>query len=133
MTVKQNIDDIMANDALDAHESGTSKCEEIEKLIEESGWEGAYDAVLSILQCDDRPEKDWCTAMEVVWAAVLDRHPMDKNKVIAAIYYRFQDAGEYESNLAWSIASNLKGKSYLSSYEPVEDPEIIKELEKLKR
>ena len=122
----------MANDALDEDQSGTSKCEEIEKLIEECGWEETYETVLSILQCDDRTEEDWHTAMEVLWGGVLDGRDMDVNKVIAALYYRFEDAGEDENNLAWSIASKLKGKSYLSNYEPTEDPEIIKELEELK-
>ena len=57
---------------------------------------------------------------------------MNANKVIAHLCHRFIAAGNNEDNLAWSIVSKLKGKDYLSDYDPLRDAEVIEELNKIR-
>jgi hypothetical protein len=58
---------------------------------------------------------------------------MEADWAIALVYHRLApDASDDERNLAWSIASTLKGVDYLSDYEPLADPGVVKELERLR-
>lgn len=95
------------------------------------GWPQVGEALLNILEADE-PEL-WPDAVGALWATVLDRCDMDSNRVIALVYHRLGDsATDHDSNLAWSVASRLKGVGYLSDYDPLADPEVLRELERLR-
>jgi hypothetical protein len=53
----------------------------------------------------------------------------NERRVIAHLYFRY--CGPGEDNLAWSITSRLKGVGYLSDYDPLCDPYVVRELKKL--
>ncbi len=124
------INSILADDSLDSEECEKSKCEAIEMLIHAYGWDAVQDALLLILINNERRTRDYEVAAEVFWGAILDQRKITSaNKVIALLYRRLQkDEGSFENNLAWSIASSLKGYSYLSDYDPLKDHEVIEEM-----
>ena len=129
------INSILADDSLDSEECEKSKCEAIEMLIPAYGWDTVQDALLLILIDSERRTRDYEVAAEVFWGAILDQRKITSaNKVIALLYSRLQkDEGSFENNLAWSIASSLKGYGYLSDYDPLKDHEVIEEMRQLDR
>jgi hypothetical protein len=131
MELVQKINDILRNDELDTETSDETKCNQIERLADDFGWESIEEVLIKVLEDDTRRIVDWHTIAEVFWGAALDKRNINENKVIALLYYRIpNDAGSNESNLVWSIASKLKGANYLSEYDPLNDPDVIKEMQK---
>ncbi len=124
------IEAILANEELDREDAPSSKCEEIEKLIPELGWDAVLEIILEILRTD-RCTDDWRTAAEVLWGAALDRRPMPVDLVIAHLCHRWPP-DEEEDNLAWSITAKLKKVGYLSEYEPLSDPAVCEQLVRLR-
>ena len=118
-------------DTEDFESSKCDKCEEIESLIEVYGWEVMQSALVEMLKEINLNIYDFDVVAQVFWGAVLDKRIIDTNKVIALLYLRLPDGNDLE-NLIWSITERLKGVGYLSDYEPLEDPDIIKEMNKYK-
>jgi hypothetical protein len=50
------------------------------------------------------------------------------NELIAWLYHRFDPDGQTEDNEVWSITSKLKGVGYLSEYQPLCDPGVLRYL-----
>lgn len=99
-------------------------------VIAEQGWPPVGEALLGVLEADE-PDL-WRDAAGALWAIVLDRCELDPNRVIALVYHRLgASASDHDSNLAWSVASRLKGVGYLSDYDPLADPAVLRELERL--
>lgn len=99
-------------------------------VIAEHGWPPVGEALLGVLEADE-PDL-WPDAVAALWADVLDRCEMDSNRVIALVYHRLGGSdSDHDSNLAWSVASRLKGVGYLSDYDPLADPDVRRELERL--
>lgn len=125
---------ILADDSLDLDTSELSKCEAIEQLIPKFGWPSIYREMLSLLEDHNQSPQNWLTAAQVLWGAVLDKREFgDTAKAIALLYLRIGGADGADENLAWSITSKLKGVDYLSSYNPMKDPEVIAALERLNK
>ena len=126
------VEAILADDALDHEDSPSSRAEEMEKLYEKHGWETVRDYLMSVLEDPARSADDWGTVAIIFWSAVCDHRPVNVDRLIALLYKRIPaDEGSSENNLVWSITSSLKGKSYLSSYDPFADPGVQRELETL--
>ena len=123
---------ILADDSLDLEDAEESKCEKIEELIRHYGWKSIESCLLQVLEADSLRCKDWNTAAEVFWGAVLDERDLSADRVIALLYQRLP-GDEYSANLAWSIASKLKGVGYLSDYDPLADPGVQAELDRLRK
>src|SRR5438045_3259498 len=84
--------------------------ERIEALIEAEGWLAVRQALMAVLEDPTRPAEAWATVAAVFWGAVLDRREIAVDRLIALVYTRLPpDEGSGESNLAWSIASKLRG------------------------
>ena len=126
------IDAILADDTLDDESSVESKCERIERLIKGADWSEVLGCILALLTDAGRRRRDHEVAAEVLWSALLDRREMPADRVIALLYSRFDLRGDAEDNLVWSIASKLKGVSYLSEYQPLQDPGVLAELASIK-
>jgi hypothetical protein len=128
---------ILENDFLDSDECEESKCENIEALIPLYGWEAVQEILLRILLGNERKIHDYEVAAQVFWGAVLDCRDISPiNKIIALLYYRLVNGGNCSEdifNLAWSITRNLKKVDYLSEYDPLDDLEIIEEMNSLKK
>lgn len=99
-------------------------------LITEYSWE-AVQAVLIELLRDDSQTTHWQTIAEVFWEATLDQNNLPEDELIALLYHRLVTDSASEDNLVWSIASKLKGVDYLSEYDPLRDPAVLHELEKI--
>jgi hypothetical protein len=116
------------------NEEEPSACELIEALIDEHGWPAVRDEMLSVLRSHERL-KDWHAAAEVILRATLDGRELVADDVIAHVYYRLPEESSPESldchNLAWSIASRLKGVDYFSDYDPLGDEGVQRVLERL--
>jgi len=121
---------ILGDDALDAEGAASSKAEEIEKLITDATWPVVEEAMLALLADSETPAH-WRVAAEVLWGAALDRRVVSVDRVIAHLCFRYPPNVE-EDNLAWSITSKLKGVSYLSDYDPLQDAAVRQELERLR-
>lgn len=101
---------------------------ELKPVLKKFGWAAVREALFEILKAPD--EKLRYEAMSVLWGAVLDARELNANVTIAHIYLRNDLAcSEVEENLAWSITSKLKGKGYLSDYDPLADHDVIREID----
>ena len=119
---------------LDALRRATGNCEidldeQLQPVIDEFGWAAVCDGVFEALE--SKEAAIWHTAAAAIWGAVLDKRELDANRAIALVYFRL-DKPDEEDNLAWSIASKLKGVGYLSSYDPRLDPPVQAQLEQLR-
>jgi hypothetical protein len=131
MEVHQRIWEILADDRLDQEASAQSKAEAIEELIGQFGWEPVRECMMDVLR-DDNQQPHWRTAANVFWGAVLDKRDLAADELIALLYHRFDPDGRAEDNEVWSIASKLKGVGYLSKYEPLRDPAVAEELQRIR-
>jgi len=111
--------------------------EQIDALIRRAGWEPVRDGVYKVL-LDPAQREHGRAAAAVFWGAVLDQRPLDPDRTIAVLYRNLRDQpAEAPSvmnsleNLVWSITAKLKNKGYLSDYDPLEDPGVKRELERL--
>lgn len=105
--------------------------EQVQPLIRQFGWQAVCDGVFAALESDE--SMIWTPAAAVIWGAALDKRVLDVDRAIALVYFRLDsDKPGEEDNLAWSIASKLKGVSYLSSYDPRLDPPIKAWLDQLR-
>ena len=134
MRLKDRIDQILKNDALDEDDypEDTCKVEEIEKVNQHYSWKEIEHLLIDML-LEDRRVKDYQTIAAVIWGACLDKRDFtNRNKIIALLYKRLpNDEDSIENNLAWSIVTKLKNVGYLSDYDPLEDPMVQKEINKL--
>ena len=127
MDLRDVIVAMLNDDQLDDESTEPMKHEAIENLIDPFGWDSVWDIMFSILR-DDAMAAHWRTAMYVTWGAVLDGRKLPADELIAWLYHRFDPDGQHEDNTVWSIASKLKGVSYLSEYKPLSDPAVQKHL-----
>jgi hypothetical protein len=127
MQVRERIDAILADDRLDDDSSEPTRMEAIEGLIGEYGWEAVRDCMLDLLR-DDKRACHWRTAVHVFWGAVLDQRELPADELIAWLYHRFDPDGQAEDNEVWSITSKLRGVSYLSDYNPLQDAAVLQHL-----
>ena len=101
---------------------------ELKPALKKFGWTVVREALFEILKSPDKKLR--YEAMSVLWGAVLDARELDANVTIAHIYFRHDLAcSEVEDNLAWSITSRLKGKGYLSDYDPLADHDVKREID----
>ena len=119
MELEARITAILLDSSLDDETVDSSRAEEVEKLIPRFGWPAVQESMLAGLRSRE-PER-WRLAAEVLWGAALDRREVDVDRVIAHLCLRYPPGPE-EDNLAWSITSKLKGRGYLSAYDPLDDP-----------
>jgi hypothetical protein len=112
-------------------EDGPSVDELLEPVLDRYGWPPVREALFRVLEGDE--ESLWPVAVAALWDSC-GRRDMEADRAIALVYHRLApDASDDERNLAWSIASTLKGVDYLSDYEPLSDAGVLNELERLRR
>jgi len=114
-----------------------SREELIEQLIDQDGWESVRDGLFQVL-LNRGLVKHGYTVAAVLWGAVLDRRPLDPNYTIAVLErqrcFRLPDEAKDPNsldNLVWSITIKLKGLEYLSDYDPIGDPAVKREMDRL--
>lgn len=106
--------------------------EEASKLADDIGWDNVLkEAYLTLSSY--RVMGLWYGAACIIYYAAADgrKIPIDSNELITRLYWCLQKnenlgQGEAGFNLVWSAVAALKGVSYNSSWQPLEDPEILK-------
>ncbi|MEL7225219.1 MAG: hypothetical protein AAGL17_10215 [Cyanobacteria bacterium J06576_12] len=118
-------------------EYGTdNKPEAIYLLADKYGWRQLYDLLVQILR-DDQQAEHWETAQIVLFYAAGDhKHkmrqcPMPADSTIALLYHRFPN-GIDDGDRIWAIVCDLKGVNNWSDYDPMQDTDVLGELETLK-
>ena len=115
-----------------------SRADVIFELMNKYSWEVLQQALLRILQDDNKSDDDYYQVAVVFWFAVLESQTRKKNgenklkfkkkTIIALLYYRLSDL-EYAENTIWSIACELYHLDYCNSnYNPLKDEKIIEKL-----
>ena len=101
-----------------------------ETILPQYDWNDVQEALINILLDNNRKDKDYETAAEIIWEAVLDGKPVKKTPVVGLLYYRLGNKeAPYENNLIWSIATKLYDLDYANSeFNPLKDPEILRVL-----
>lgn len=109
------------------------------ELAEEIGWEVLLSDCLHIL-LDLSNKRSWYLSASIIFYAAADKRPFPVSwqKCVAVLYGALDqypdlgnNGGADGSNLVWSAAHILKGVSYTSHWQPLEDMDVIKELEEL--
>ncbi len=121
---------ILKDDTLDDEAVERGKVELIEERLSLANWPEVFNWLIRLLT-SSRRLLDQRVAMAVLWGATLDKRAMDPNLTSAVLTHLFLSApmvDENDQNLAWSIVTKLKGKGYLSNYDPQRDPDVQKAL-----
>jgi len=116
--------------------------ENINNLNSEYGQYQILDSILEILK-DYSYHKCWYLAVSIISWFVEEGDidlPVKWQELVAILYFcldLFPDLGVSEGadgeNLVWGIAHSLKNVDYLSEWNPIKDPEIIKYIKQLKK
>ncbi|SDY25634.1 hypothetical protein [Lysobacter enzymogenes] len=111
-----------------ADPDGYELCEAVEALVERIGWPTPLAEAMTIL-ADDGLRRFWRQAMAVAfWAQdpgeVRIPPGGDALDCVARLYFCLEREPALDENLAWSLASRLKGVSYLSDWNPLLDPQV---------
>lgn len=132
MSICEQIISILNDPSLDNDSEELSKAETIETLIDKHGWAEIQFCLLQILH-DEPSHSYWRTVAEVIYGAVLDERDLPADKIIALLYYRLPSkASDEDENLVWSITHKLKKVGYLSEYDPLNDPNVQREMANLR-
>lgn len=121
---------IIADDSLDDEEIEDGKAELIEESLNAENWPQVFNWLVRFLT-SPRRLSDQRVAMAVLLGATLDGRTIDPNLttvVLTRLFLAESMVDENDQNLAWSIVAKLKGKSYLSSYDPQQDPDVLEAL-----
>ncbi len=122
----------MNDPRLDSASVEPDRIDLIEALVKTEGWEPVLKSLLGILK-DAELSKGWHDAMGVLWGGVLEKRPVDVDSTIALLHWCLERTPAIvDENLVWSITSKLKGVGYLSQYEPLQDPAVLREFGNLK-
>ena len=124
----------------DAEDDAFDLEREIEAVASQAGWDATLAELMLFLARPDRKEF-WYSAAAVLYWAVSDRRPLPMSPAdcIARLYRCLElfpnlgaDLLGEGDNLVWSIAIKLKGLSYETSWQPLDDPEIKERLAALR-
>ena len=135
----RTLEELIRYDQTVSEEDSFELDDEVTYLAQRIGWHQVFnDAVEVLLNCD---KKDvWYTSASVIAWAIQDEEaiPFSWQKVVGLLYGCLTHHPQLGvngvadgENLVWSIAHELKGIGYLSEWEPLNDPEIVSELNRL--
>jgi|GEM_PF-7014745 len=111
--------------------------EAIYLLANEFGWQRLYELLVDILR-DDEQSEHWEAVQIVLFYAASDHklkvreYPMPADFTVALLYHRFPD-GVDDGDRIWAIVCCLKGVDHWSDYDPMQDADVLHQLEMLKR
>lgn len=124
MNLESRLNTIFEDPRLDAENVENSKSQIIYSLVPEITWENLLPILIKMLKNRSK-KRYWNTITEVLYYASNDNRPMPINEIIALLFVcSAEKDGIQDGNLVWSITHKLKGVSYSSDYEPVNDPAV---------
>jgi hypothetical protein len=124
MNLESRLNTIFEDPRLDGEDVENSKSQIIYSLVPEVMWDNLLPILIEMLK--HRSKKPyWNIITEVLYYASNDNRPMPINEIIALLFVcSAEKDGIQDGNLVWSITHKLKGVSYNSDYEPVDDPAV---------
>lgn len=109
----------------------SSETEDVLNIILSLGnWKNIRTGLLNILVEND--SSLWDETVAYIYYFQNRGYKFDDTKTIAALYSCLSSSETIDENLAWTITKNLKSIPYLSDYDPLQDPEILLEIENIK-
>lgn len=115
-------------------EDGPDLDEEIERLAKDFGWESILLEVYSLLT-DIESKENWYDSACIIWWTATDgiQNPFNNTEVVARLYWCLSKMdglgfGEMGNNLVWSATIELMEISYMSDWQPLEQPEIMNKI-----
>ncbi len=125
------------DETLIAEYGADNKPEAIYLLATKFGWNALFTELVRILR-DDNEATNWETVQIVLFYAATDHRPwrrryrMPADSTIALLYHRFP-GGADDGDRIWAIVCALKGVKHWSNYDPLRDPQVLSEMDILKR
>jgi hypothetical protein len=99
-------------------------------LLEENGWDQNLPILLELLN-NKNQMKNWPQIIITLWYGIGKRYLFPIDYTIAVLYHCLDISEELDENLIWSITRNLKNISYESDYDPYQDENVQKIMQKL--
>ncbi len=99
----------------------------IASIVQLGTWEDVRNGLLSVLY--DNDQNLWPEALEMVYFLLNREFPFDEVETISLLYNCLSLSDTLDANLVWTITRTLKSLPYLSEYDPVTDPMIVKQME----
>src|SRR5689334_6414745 len=93
-------------------------------------WEKVRTGLLNILY--DNDQSLWNETIRYIYFFQSEGYLFDV-KTIAALYDCLILCEDLDGNLIWTITIKIKSINYLSDYEPFHDPEVVSEMDRIKK
>lgn len=115
--------------------------EKINELGHEYGWDNVVAETISLL-LDKNHKKGWYYSVSILNWVIEDGHtlPFEWSYIVAVLYRCLElepnlcvDEVLDAENLVWSISQTIRRVDYLSDWNPLTDPEVVKHMETLKK
>jgi hypothetical protein len=118
---------ILADSKYDDPQSEDTRSDAIEREVKTQGWEPVFRFLQELLE-NVELKRYWGDAIIVIWGEVMRGRSFDPDRVIAILCRCQKLNADLDGNLIWSIVSKLKKVGYLSKYDPLQDPGVLREL-----
>ena len=103
----------------------------MDRILSLGKWEEIRDCLLHILYENDRTL--WNETIIYIYFFQNRGYSFEAAKTIAILYNCLSLSEELDGNLIWTITINIRSISYLSDYEPYQDIEVLKEMDKIEK
>ncbi len=92
-------------------------------------WEQVRECLLGILYENDRSL--WRETILYLYYFQNNGYTYESTTTIALLYNCLTLCDELDENLIWTITKTIKSISYLSEYEPFQDPDVVREMQRI--
>ena len=101
------------------------------RILSLGEWKDVRNGLLNILY--DNDQSLWNETILYIYYFQNKGYKYEDAKTIALLYNCLTLSDELDENLIWTITKDIKSVSYLSDYEPFNDPAVLEEIEKIKK
>jgi hypothetical protein len=103
----------------------------MDRMLSLGKWEEVRNGLLNILY--DNDQSLWNETIRYIYFFQNRGYTYEAAKTIAILNNCLSLSEELDENLIWTITINIKSISYLSDYEPYQDPEVLNEMSKIEK
>lgn len=105
--------------------------EYILRVINSGDWKSVREAIIHILYAEDRTL--WNETVKLIYYLQNTGFKFEYPEIVALLCDCLSLSDEIDSNLVWTIVRSVKSVSYLSDWDPFNDEEILREINKINR
>ena len=92
-------------------------------------WEQVRECLLGIVY--DNDQSLWRETILYLYYFQNNGYTYEAVTTIALLYNCLTLCDELDENLIWTITKTIKSKSYLSEYDPFQDPDVVREMRRI--